>query len=141
MESHSAAISYRRRRKRYINVLLLGKTGGGKSTTANMLLGKQQFQTSDDVMSIFQSVTQVTQVDEFDWRDRQRLRHIRVFDTPGFFDTDFDDAYKMRMDEIIRLRNENPRRFAPEDLDAAEKEATKAAKLRRKEKIHTEVST
>jgi len=63
-----------------INIVLVGKTGHGKSSIANILCGeKKKFAVSDD----FSSVTGEVQFADFDYNGHK----IRIIDTPGFFDT------------------------------------------------------
>lgn len=61
------------------NIVLLGKTGAGKSSTGNLLLGEERFMTSGGN----QSCTQTIQSEEF-WVDNMKFC---IIDTPGFFDT------------------------------------------------------
>ena len=63
-----------------INIVLVGKTGHGKSSIANILCGlKDTFVVSDDLSS----VTADIQFVDFDYKGQQ----VRIIDTPGFFDT------------------------------------------------------
>ncbi|CAC5356168.1 unnamed protein product [Mytilus coruscus] len=65
-------------------ILLIDKTGAGKSTTGNTLLGREEF--NADISN--ESVTKYTK----SARGTCNGRNIVVFDTPGFFDTEDDNA-------------------------------------------------
>jgi len=62
------------------NVLILGKTGNGKSTTGNVFAGREVFLAADEMVSVTQTAQKMS------W-ERFGVRYMFV-DTPGIFDTE-----------------------------------------------------
>ncbi|XP_068708026.1 GTPase IMAP family member 4-like [Montipora foliosa] len=67
------------------NVVVLGKTGAGKSTVANKISGLQEFEVKNVAGSVTSEVKSVCCI--FSDNDNRILYHLKTIDTIGVFDT------------------------------------------------------
>ena len=96
------------------NILVIGKTGAGKSTVANKIIGQNVFTTSGSVESrtSVNSHCDVMVVDE----RNGNLYAIRMIDTIGFEDTGNEDRDKTSNEEIIESVKRYFQTYTPEGL-------------------------
>ncbi|GES90155.1 kinase-like domain-containing protein [Rhizophagus clarus] len=80
---HSPSLIIARKKKDIKNILVVGRTGGGKSTLANVLTNSNEFKESAYAIS----ETKYFRKKEFEWNEDNKEDNFRVVDTIGVGDT------------------------------------------------------
>ncbi|KAH9523991.1 Immune-associated nucleotide-binding protein 9 [Bulinus truncatus] len=88
------SVKSKKRQRTYLNLLLIGKTGNGKSATGNSILGRKVFKSEGCCTSL---------TSEVDYEVVEYKEHvIKVFDGPGIGDTHYIDDIEKATELVMK---------------------------------------